>query len=261
MSAIHSHIAHSAMTRRLAILLAAIPALALAESTAPGAPTPQPNPQTAPPNPNPQAAPPNPTPPADPNKKPDDPAKPKVDPAKPQIEKLGESKYRIGTVTIEQKTREIRFPAKVNMNQGLLEYLICEQQGKVHEALLITEISPTHLCLAFTLLRYPPSNELFSLIDETGHPTGLYPNVAPAVKAGARIAIEVEWTAEGKTHRLPVNDWIQHNIKTTAMKAGPWLYTGSDFHEGKFIPEMTGDLAAIMTMPGGDDQLSRSRQR
>lgn len=90
MSAIHSHIVHPAMTRRLAILLAAIPALALAESTAPGAPTPQPNPQTAPPNPNPQTAPPNPAPPADPNKKPDDPAKPKVDPAKPQIEKLGE---------------------------------------------------------------------------------------------------------------------------------------------------------------------------
>jgi hypothetical protein len=34
------------------------------------------------------------------------------------------------------------------------------------------------------------------------------------------------------------------------MMAGPWLYTGSDFYDGKFVPEMTGDVAAIMVMPG-----------
>jgi hypothetical protein len=214
------------MTCLLAILLSVLPSLAIAQNPAPVAPAPQhaPNPST-------------------------NPEKPKADPAKPQIEKLGEFKYRLGTVIIQQKTREIRFPAKVNINQGLFEYLICGQQGKVHEALLITEISPTHLSLAFTLLRFPPSNELFSTLDETGHQTGLYPNVSATVKAGARIAIEVEWNADGSTHRLPVNEWIQHSVKTTAMKAGPWLYTGSDFYEGKFIPEMTGDIAAIMTMP------------
>ena len=231
------------MSRRLAILLAAATSLAFAQDQPPAAPSSPPaqNPATEPAKPA--------TEPAKPATEPAKPAKPAPEPAKPQIEKLGEGRYRIGTVTIDQKKREIRFPTKVNMAEGLVEFLLCLQQGKIHEALLITEISPTHLSLAFTLLRFPPSNELFSTIDETGHMTGLYPEVPLAVKAGARIAIEVEWNDNGTTRRNPVNEWLQHSRKNTAMMAGPWLYTGSDFYEGKFVPEMTGDLAAIMVVP------------
>lgn len=228
------------MTRRLAILLAALPVLAFAQNPPPAGAAPQAPAQAAA-----AAKPATPaaeSPAADSNK-------PAAAP-KPQVEKLGEGKYRIGEVIIEAKSREIRFPAKVNMDGGLLEYIICKKQGKLHEALLATEINATHLSLAFTLLRYVPSPELFGLRDETGHPTGFYPEVPAAVKAGARIAVEVEWTADDKTHRLPINDWIQLTVKDTGMLAGPWLYTGSEFYEGKFIPEMTGDLGAIMVDQG-----------
>lgn len=229
------------MSRPLAILLAAVSSLAPAQDQPPVAPS-------SPPLQNPAPEPAKPAP--EPAKPATAPAKPKPEPAKPQIEKLSEGRYRIGTVTMDQKTREIRFPTKVNMSEGLLEYLVCLQQGKIHEALLITEITPTHLSLAFTLLRYPTSNELFSTLDETGHMTGLYPDVPLAVKAGARIAIEVEWNDNGTTRRNPINEWLQQSAKNTAMVAGPWLYTGSEFYEGKFVPEMTGDIAAIRIDPG-----------
>jgi hypothetical protein len=257
------------MSRHLAILLAAVSSLAPAQdqpSVAPSSPPAQnPVPESAKPAAEPAkpaaepakpaAEPAKPAaepakPAAEPAKPAAEPAKPAAEPAKPQIEKLGEGRYRIGTVTIDQKTREIRFPTKVNMTEGLLEYLICLQQGKIHEALLVTEISPTHLSLALTLLRYPTSKELFSTIDETGHMTGLYPEVPLAVKAGARIAIEVEWKDKDTTRRNPINEWLQHSAKNSAMVAGPWLYTGSEFYEGKFVPEMTGDIAAIRTDPG-----------
>ncbi len=174
---------------------------------------------------------------------------PKAEQAKPSVVQLSETKYQIGAVTFDQKTREIRFPAKVNMEEGLLEYLIVLAQGKVHEALLITEISPTHLNLAFTLLRYPASRELFVIPDEDGRLTAKYPDVPAAIKAGARIAIDVEWNDKGSIRRVPINDWIQHAVKTTAMDAGPWVYSGSDFNEGKYVPEMTGDIAAILISP------------
>jgi hypothetical protein len=181
-------------------------------------------------------------------------------PAKPKIEKLDETRYRIGKITFDRKTREIRFPAKVNMAEGLLEFVVVQQQGKVHESLLITDASPTHLNLAFMLLRYPPSNELFSLLDETGHMTGEYPAVPNAVKAGACILIDVEWTTEEKCQRKPINEWIQHSRESTPMPPGPWVYSGSDLHQGKFIPEITGDIAAIfvsraamINYPGSDN--------
>lgn len=172
-----------------------------------------------------------------------------ADPVKPSVIKLDETRYQAGQVVFDRKTREIRFPAKVNMAEGLLEYLLVLQQGKAHESLLITDISPTHLNLAFTLLRYSASRELFLIPDEDGGLTNKRAEVPAAIKAGARIAIDVEWNDNGTTRRVPVNEWIQHSVKTTAMAAGPWIYCDSDFSEGKYLPELTGDIAAIIVAP------------
>lgn len=181
------------------------------------------------------------------------PPSPATDPGaeadKPTVKKLDETRYQIGGVIFDQKTREIRFPTNVNMTEGLLEYLIAHQSGKVHEALLSTEISPLHLNLAFTLLRYPASNELIPLPNETGGTSNKFPEVPAELKAAARVAIEVEWTDGGKLRRIPINEWIQHGIKATAMPASPWVYGGSAVYEGKFIAETSGDIAAIFLAP------------
>jgi hypothetical protein len=183
-----------------------------------------------------------------------------AEPVKPSVRKIDETRYQIGEVVFDQKTREIRFPCKVNMTEGLLEYVIVHLNGKVHESLLVTETSPTHLNLAFTLLKYSPSPELYPLPNATGGTSGDFPEVSPETKAAARITLEVEWTEEGKVRRMPLNDWIQHSVKLTAMPAGPWVYGGSVFHEGQYVPEITGDIAAIFIAPSaiihypGDDR-------
>ena len=183
-----------------------------------------------------------------------------AEPVKPSVTKLDETRYKIGEVILDQKNREIRFPAKVNMAEGLIEYIFILQKGKIHEALLTTSIVPTDLSLAFTLLRYTPSPELFSEINETGHPIGIYPEVPILVRASARIAMEVEWNDNGTNRRLPINEWLQDNMKDVALTPGPWLYTGSTFAEGKFVPELTGDIASIkldsyamINYPGADN--------
>ena len=185
---------------------------------------------------------------------------PATEAPKPSVKKLDATHYQIGGISFDEKTREIRFPAKVNMTEGLLEFLIVHQNGKVHEALLSTEISPTDLNLAFTLLRYPPSRELYPLPEEDGAASSKFPTVPADVKARARITIDVEWTLDGKLRRVPINEWIQHAVKSTSMPAGPWVYGGSEFSEGKFIPETSGDIAAIflamsalINYPGDDN--------
>jgi hypothetical protein len=182
-----------------------------------------------------------------------------VEPVKPAVEKLDDTRFRIGKVVFDKKNREVRFPTKVNMVEGLLEYLVVHQNGKVHESLLTTDVSPTQINLAMTLLRYPASRELYPLPSETGGASNNYPDVPADVKAGARVAIDVEWNDNGRTRRNPVNDWIQHAVKTTAMPPGPWIYGGSEFFDGKFVPETTGDISAIFVSPAalinyaGDD--------
>ncbi len=175
----------------------------------------------------------------------DEKPKEEVKPVKPSVKKLDETRFQIGDVTFDKITREIRFPAKVNMSEGQLEYLIVTATGKTHEALLSTAISPTHLNLALMLLRYMPSKELYFLPTQDGE-SPIPPTPIPAeVKAAARIAIDVEWTDDGKTRRNPINEWIQHGVTETAMPAGPWVYGGSSVENGQYVPESTGDIAAI----------------
>ncbi len=220
------------MTLRLAILLLTIGTpLAFAQNQAPVAPAPPDPPEKAVPS------------------------------VKPVVEKIDATHYRIGKVSFDSKTREIRFPAKVSTPNMRLEYLIVRETGKLYESLLFTDISPTHLNLAFTLLRYPASRELYAVPTKNGGPSNIFPVVPAEIKTGARVSISVEWKDQDKLRRVPINEWIQHAVTTTAMPQGPWVYGGSEFYEGKFLPEITGDIIAIMAarsalvnFPGQENQ-------
>lgn len=167
-------------------------------------------------------------------------------PVQPSIKKLDETRLQVGEVIFDKKTREIRFPVQVNMTEGLLEFLVVHQNGKVHESLFSTAITPTHLNLALTLLRYKASPELFPLPDDTGGPLK-FPDVPAATKAAARLQIEAEWKDGEKVRRYPAHELIRHDVKGAAMPVGPWLYTGSDVNAGKFAADLTGDIIAIFT--------------
>lgn len=174
-------------------------------------------------------------------------AEEKKDPApkKPQIKKINDNEYQIGKVHIDKSAREISFGAGVNLTEGLLEFVIVNQKGKIHESLFISDISPLNLNIAIKLLGLKESPELFELVDEDYRPTGEFPDVPAKTKAAARMDIFVEWGKEKK--RVALNDLITNNVTEKSMDPGPWLYTGSYVHEGKFKAEVTGDLVAIYT--------------
>lgn len=164
---------------------------------------------------------------------------------KPAVERIDETRYRIGKVVFDQKTREIRFPAKVNMTEGLLEFLIVHENGKVHESLFSTDISPTHLNLAFTLLRYPPSKELYRIPREPGLLSNNFYEVPEETRNAARVSIHVEYLRDGETKIHPAHDWILHEPTRASMKPTHWIYGASEFFDGRYVPESTGDIAAI----------------
>jgi len=166
-------------------------------------------------------------------------------PPRPAIKKINEAEYKIGKVHLNKATREISFGAGVNLTEGLLEFIIVNQKGKIHESLFISDISPLNLNIALKLLGIKESPELFEIVDEDYRPTGQYPEVAPKTKAAARMDIFVEWGKEKK--RVTLNELISNNVTEKTMDPGPWLNTGSYIHEGKFKAEVTGDLIAVFT--------------
>lgn len=167
---------------------------------------------------------------------------------KPNVVDLGGGKYKIGLVTLDKGTRHIWFPAEVNMDEGLLEYAIVHENGKIHESLLHTKTKPLHVNLALKLLRYKGSEELFQILDEDYKPTGKYPVVPEDVKTASRVEVLLSWKgAGGKPRKATLNELITNTATGAPVGATPWVYGGSYLHEGAFAAETTGDIAAIYT--------------
>ena len=166
-------------------------------------------------------------------------------PETPEVEKIDGNRYRIGDVTLDKSTREIRFPAVVNMREGLLEFLIVHENGKIHESLFRTSTSPININVGFALLSYKPSKELYHLWKRPGIASGNFHEVDEETRKAARITIDVELLKSGETKRYPVSDWIRHETTAKAMPPTHWVYGGSEFSGGLYAPEATGDIAAI----------------
>lgn len=164
---------------------------------------------------------------------------------KPEIEKINETTFRIGQVIFDQTTREIRIPVEVAVKQEVLEYLLTHINGKIHETLFTTQAKATNINIALKLLRYQESPELFQTRDEDLLPTGNYPDVSEDVKAAARLAIHISWKDGEKAVKHTANDLIINHETKLAMPVGPWLYSGSYIHEGRFASDLYGDYFAI----------------
>ncbi len=164
----------------------------------------------------------------------------------PVVKELDADRVQVGEVIVNKKTREIRFPAEVNMcRDENLEYAIVHAQGKIHESLLLTYVTGMELNVAFKLLRYEGSPELYAEWEKNGALSNRFPEVKAEVKEAARIDIGVEWKEEDKTRTAKLNDWIQHGTTGESMPADPWVYGGSMIYKGSFLSQSTGDIAAI----------------
>lgn len=163
----------------------------------------------------------------------------------PVIQKVSETEYSIGKVSLHKDTREINFPAITHITdpETLIEYLITHTSGeKTHETLLTTEASPTNINIAFKLLSYPESKGL----------------LAPNSKLDFASKFSIHVTYNEKT--VPLSSWLKSRITRKPMPLTPWVYNGSYLSREKFMAEINGNIFSIITEPSslgnyaGDDR-------
>jgi hypothetical protein len=180
----------------------------------------------------------------------------------PTMSKRDDGLMQYGDIIFDPKSRQVRVPCRVNMTEGLLEFAVVHENGKVHESLLITSCSATDIHVVMTLLRYVASEELYAIEKERGILSGEFPKVPEETKKAARIDLKVQWEANGKTQQAALADWIQYEKTAKPMKTIPWVYGGSMIYEGSFLADQTGDIASIFVSRGslmlyaGDDRFS-----
>lgn len=166
----------------------------------------------------------------------------------PEVKQIDATRYQLGAIEINSKKRTVTFPAKVEQNEVLLEYLVVTPQGKVHESLFITEIDPLELNIAMKLLGFQESKELIQVLDENYESTGVYFKAKDAlVKQLSRLSITVQWDIDGKQVSYHPHQLIHVESTGSNMPEAPWIYSGSELNKGKLQAAITGDIIAIFT--------------
>ena len=173
------------------------------------------------------------------------PAKPE-EPAKPTMREISPGIFEIGKVRLDQKALTISFPGKLNMQRGLLEYLIVNPKGSAHESLLVTDVGASDIHFAMLLL-----GAKGGAITADAPPAQLneeYFRNAPKL-TGDTVFITVKWKEKDVEQTAPIEDWLYNEAGKKAIEHGPWIYNGSMLYEGSFLAQIDGNLVALVTAP------------
>ena len=172
-------------------------------------------------------------------------------PETPGMREVSPGIYQIGKLRLDKSTRTISFPGTLNMNTGLLEYLLVTPQGSTHESLLVTPIQPSDLHFAMLLLGAKGAGITTPGADQLppAQINAEYLKTAPELR-GDPVSISVEWRdATGAVKIAPVEDWLFLTDVKKAAPHGPWIYTGSMFSEDRFLAQTEGIFASVVTNP------------
>jgi len=150
-------------------------------------------------------------------------------------------------VRLDKKNRRISFPATVNQREGLIEYLLVNEKGKIHESLFATKVLPRDIHLALLLIG----------LKETANPNAPLPPMAidtpylqsaPKLK-GTPVRLSVAWTHDEKRKEVPAEEWIFNLQTNRPMTPGPWTYNGSMVRDSVFLADQELSIVAVITDP------------
>jgi len=152
----------------------------------------------------------------------------------------------IGKITVDKRERTIQFPATVNLANGMLEYLLVTNQGKTHESLFATTVSPFQMHVAMLLLGVKPTRETAQLPPE--HLSMDYVKGAPESK-GDEVDVLVSWKQGANEQKIHGEEWVNNSVSKAPMTKGPWIYTGSVLYNKQFLAQVDGSIVALVTDP------------
>jgi len=181
----------------------------------------------------------------------DPPAKKSSEPVDPTkaIQKIEGDRFKCGIIEFNQKTREVRIPAKVNLREGPLEYVLVHETGKVHESLFSTKARPIELNIVMLLLNWKKSDAFFDFSDPERGGVLVKNSKNPPP---SHVDVYLEWKdKDGKEQTCRSENWMHQIEKKAKLTVEPWIYTGSIIMpNGSFLAEETGSILALYEDPG-----------
>ena len=173
-------------------------------------------------------------------------AKPTVDPAAAikRMKDLGDNRFQLGDIEFNSKTREVRIPCAINMQEGQIEFALVHETGKTHESILKTAASPVDVQIAMLLCNFEPGhNGLFD--HETDPKVKKNLEETQTKTPGAnQVQLRVEW--DKGQQKADLRDWIlDGSTKKAPTDFEHWIFNGSMVQESGFSAALHGNLIGI----------------
>lgn len=174
----------------------------------------------------------------------------------PKFEPLDEHRIKIGNVIVNHKERTVSFQAQVNMKEGILEYVCCMPNGKLHESLLVTEADPLHISLGMTLLKFRRFEKFFPVRDENFEWLP-FTEPKPEDYADSYVQIVMTYTENGREQKSDFSDIVVNSQTRKGLNPNDWLYTNSFFYEGAYQASLSRRSNLHLRQPNLPHQLHR----
>jgi hypothetical protein len=152
--------------------------------------------------------------------------------------KKAENIYLLKGMEINTEARSIKIPCTVNMNQGLIEVVLCGRKGKIHESLLTTQTTPVEFQTALLLLGADPVNE----IPDSSNPDRTNSQFLSIETSGDSLRIYLLILRNDNEIIRPVENYIYDESKSGQLSQSSWLFRGAATHQSGHVltdPEIT----------------------
>jgi hypothetical protein len=153
------------------------------------------------------------------------------------VRQVGRDLFELGKVRFDKKQKAVTFPAFVNFREGPVEYLLVTSSGKIHESVFRTDVEPQQIHIAMLLL------------GAKGAGTNGLPEDAAQSLPGDKIRVAVTWSAGGRKHQHPGDEFVRDRKKGAALKEGDWVYNGSRLRDDGFAAQQDGSIISLITDP------------
>ena len=139
------------------------------------------------------------------------------------VERLEDGRVRLDAIEIDPAKATIAFDGHVNMNEGLIEVMVCTSFGKTHESLFVTEARPMYLHAACLLLGFRHGR----------NPAWLLPEDDPELdelrneQVGDMLDVVVSWVDDQGPHEVPAGQFLLDEKTGKTLEKVDWVFTGS----------------------------------
>jgi hypothetical protein len=159
-------------------------------------------------------------------------------------------------IKIDLAKRTLTLPVVVNRPTNDLEFLLIHRQGKTHEALLVTECSPSILNTGLMALGVPAGkNASFKKKDPMPSEDELRAGVDPYIlvpPSGGQMFMTVSFEGkDGKQVELPVEELLLDWTDNVPVSGNQWVYLGgrmAQMYRGDpevFMADYEGNLISV----------------